>query len=134
MIGCMYCRPVSRGKICQTTLWGVLSRETRFSKLAICSRYFSSWSETCNLPQTSMPLRHKVSNELQIQSDNPEFLNLNNRMHGSRLDRTQGVNGEQQTCVVLHDGPPYANGKLHMGHAVNKILKDFIARYHVSKG
>ncbi|OMO58156.1 Aminoacyl-tRNA synthetase, class Ia [Corchorus olitorius] len=32
---------------------------------------------------------------------------------------------------VLHDGPPYANGDLHMGHALNKILKDIINRYKV---
>lgn len=35
---------------------------------------------------------------------------------------------------VLHDGPPYANGDLHMGHALNKILKDFINRYQILKG
>lgn len=35
---------------------------------------------------------------------------------------------------VFHDGPPYANGNLHIGHALNKILKDIINRYHVSLG
>ncbi|KAJ6499704.1 isoleucyl-tRNA synthetase [Mycena vitilis] len=35
---------------------------------------------------------------------------------------------------ILHDGPPYANGDLHMGHAMNKILKDFINRFQVSRG
>jgi isoleucyl-tRNA synthetase len=35
---------------------------------------------------------------------------------------------------VLHDGPPYANGDLHIGHALNKILKDIINRYHILKG
>ncbi|KAJ6486898.1 isoleucyl-tRNA synthetase [Mycena sanguinolenta] len=35
---------------------------------------------------------------------------------------------------ILHDGPPYANGDLHMGHAMNKILKDIINRFHVSRG
>jgi hypothetical protein len=35
---------------------------------------------------------------------------------------------------VLHDGPPYANGDLHIGHALNKILKDFINRYQIMKG
>jgi len=34
----------------------------------------------------------------------------------------------------LHDGPPYANGDLHMGHALNKILKDIIVRYYNSNG
>lgn len=36
-----------------------------------------------------------------------------------------------QEPYTLHDGPPYANGDLHMGHALNKILKDFINRYQV---
>ena len=35
---------------------------------------------------------------------------------------------------VLHDGPPYANGPVHMGHAVNKILKDIINRWKISQG
>src|SRR5699024_5081732 len=35
---------------------------------------------------------------------------------------------------ILHDGPPYANGSLHMGHALNKILKDFITRYKTMQG
>lgn len=35
---------------------------------------------------------------------------------------------------ILHDGPPYANGNLHMGHALNKILKDFIVRYKTMQG
>lgn len=37
-----------------------------------------------------------------------------------------------QEKFILHDGPPYANGDLHMGHALNKILKDIINRYKVS--
>ena len=36
-----------------------------------------------------------------------------------------------QGTFILHDGPPYANGNLHMGHALNKILKDIINRYKV---
>jgi len=35
---------------------------------------------------------------------------------------------------VLHDGPPYANGQVHVGHALNKILKDITARYKVMRG
>ena len=37
-----------------------------------------------------------------------------------------------QGNFILHDGPPYANGDLHIGHALNKILKDIINRYKVS--
>ena len=35
---------------------------------------------------------------------------------------------------ILHDGPPYANGDLHIGHAMNKILKDFINKYQILRG
>jgi isoleucyl-tRNA synthetase len=38
------------------------------------------------------------------------------------------------SIFVLHDGPPYANGALHLGHALNKILKDIINRYQIMKG
>lgn len=36
---------------------------------------------------------------------------------------------EGKPLFILHDGPPYANGDIHLGHALNKILKDFIVRY-----
>ena len=36
---------------------------------------------------------------------------------------------EKTNKFILHDGPPYANGKIHMGTALNKILKDFVLRY-----
>lgn len=41
----------------------------------------------------------------------------------------QNLTGKE---FVLHDGPPYANGDVHMGHAVNKILKDFIIRHQIT--
>ena len=41
---------------------------------------------------------------------------------------------ENNTPFVLHDGPPYANGDIHIGHALNKILKDFVLRYQTMKG
>lgn len=41
---------------------------------------------------------------------------------------------KRKPAFVLHDGPPYANGQLHMGHAVNKILKDITLRQRVAHG
>ncbi|XP_022332728.2 isoleucine--tRNA ligase, mitochondrial-like [Crassostrea virginica] len=41
---------------------------------------------------------------------------------------------DRQKQFVLHDGPPYANGKLHVGHAINKVLKDIINRFHLLQG
>ena len=40
----------------------------------------------------------------------------------------QGHNRRSKIPFILHDGPPYANGSIHMGHALNKVLKDFIAK------
>ena len=41
---------------------------------------------------------------------------------------------KRSSFIVLHDGPPYANGDIHMGHALNKVLKDFIVRYKSMTG
>ena len=46
----------------------------------------------------------------------------------------QQQNLSNEKKFVLHDGPPYANGSLHMGHALNKILKDFVNRYKLLRG
>merc|ERR1712097_34394 len=42
--------------------------------------------------------------------------------------------GGEGECFTLHDGPPYANGDLHIGHALNKILKDFVNRFQMLQG
>src|SRR5699024_2441581 len=52
-----------------------------------------------------------------------------NRIYEKNLERTKG-----RPLFILHDGPPYANGDLHIGHALNKILKDFITRYRSMSG
>lgn len=46
----------------------------------------------------------------------------------------QSVNRPEGRPFVLHDGPPYANGDLHVGHALNKILKDIVLRVKVQQG
>ena len=54
-----------------------------------------------------------------------EEIDLYNRLK----ERNKG-----KTPFILHDGPPYANGDIHMGHALNKILKDIIVRYKNLRG
>ena len=51
---------------------------------------------------------------------------LNKNKEGKK---NQNKKNKKNKTFVLHDGPPYANGNIHMGHALNKILKDFIVRY-----
>jgi len=81
-----------------------------------------AFSQTLLLPKTKFSLRHDPSKteELRLKSCD-------------ELYRWQWENAERP-LFVLHDGPPYANGDLHIGHALNKILKDIINRHHVSLG
>lgn len=78
--------------------------------------------ETLNLPKTSFSMKAKLAQK------EPEILR---RWEADRL--YQKIQEAREGCptFVLHDGPPYANGNIHLGTAMNKILKDFIVR---SKG
>jgi isoleucyl-tRNA synthetase len=82
------------------------------------------YKDTLNLPQTEFPMRANASErELEIQGFWAE-----NRIYETLAQENPGEK------FILHDGPPYANGTLHMGHALNKILKDIINRYHILQG
>jgi isoleucyl-tRNA synthetase len=82
------------------------------------------YKDTVNLPKTNFDMRaNAIKREPEIQ----KFWEENNIY--SRL--SQENSGK---LFILHDGPPYANGQLHIGHALNKILKDIINRYQLFKG
>eukprot|EP00873_Tetraselmis_striata_P008372 jgi/Tetstr1/428636/TSEL_018624.t1 len=84
----------------------------------------SYYKDTVLLPQTKFNLRaNSVQREPEIQKLWQEMDVYNELMKNNP--------GEPYT---LHDGPPYANGDLHIGHALNKILKDFINRYQMLQG
>ena len=83
-----------------------------------------SYKDTVNLPQTQFDMRaNAVKREPEIQQFWAE------QEIYQRL--SQNNPGE---LFILHDGPPYANGALHIGHALNKILKDIINRYQILQG
>ena len=72
------------------------------------------YKETLNLPKTNFPMR------AGLPKREPEWLQKWENMGlYNRLREKQG-----RKPFTLHDGPPYANGHLHIGHALNKILKD----------
>ena len=78
-----------------------------------------SYKETLNLLQTKFGMRANATlREPELQ----DFWTENN------IDFDLGLNNSGET-FTLHDGPPYANGTLHMGHALNKILKDIINKF-----
>ncbi len=83
------------------------------------------YKETLLMPKTEFPMRGNLPNrEPQIQEKWNE-LNIYKKVQERTKDRP---------LYVLHDGPPYANGDIHIGHALNKILKDFIVRYKSMAG
>ena len=77
------------------------------------------YKETLNLPQTKFPMRGNLPQR------EPDAITRwqEEKTYQRILERHQ-----EQPPFVLHDGPPYANGHLHMGHALNKILKDIIIK------
>lgn len=83
-----------------------------------------SYKDTVNLPQTKFDMRaNAVKREPELQqfwADQQIYDRLSQNNPGD--------------LFILHDGPPYANGQLHIGHALNKILKDTINRYQMLKG
>ncbi|MCZ0755509.1 isoleucine--tRNA ligase [Anoxybacillus sp. J5B_2022] len=83
------------------------------------------YKDTLLMPQTDFPMRGNLpQREPQIQAKWEEM-----DIYRKVQERTKG-----RPLFVLHDGPPYANGDIHMGHALNKILKDFIVRYKSMSG
>ncbi len=80
------------------------------------------YNETINVPKREFPMRGNLPKR------EPGFLAAweqdSNALYHAIMKKNEG-----KPLFVLHDGPPYANGNLHMGHALNKVLKDFIIRY-----
>ncbi|WP_099363076.1 isoleucine--tRNA ligase [Fredinandcohnia onubensis] len=83
------------------------------------------YKDTLLMPKTDFPMRGNLPNrEPQIQ-EQWEEMNIYQKVQ----ERTKG-----RPLFVLHDGPPYANGDIHMGHALNKIIKDMIVRFKSMNG
>ena len=83
------------------------------------------FNDTLNLPKTDFPMR------AGLPAREPEMLARWERedVYGELLKKNEG-----KPRFSLHDGPPFSNGGLHMGHALNKALKDFITRSYAMRG
>jgi len=90
------------------------------------------YKDTLNLPETDFPMR------AGLPKREPEWLARWEKMdiYGRLRDKAAKAEGtvEARTPFTLHDGPPYANGHLHIGHALNKTIKDMIVRSHQMMG
>jgi len=83
------------------------------------------YKETLNLPKTNFPMRANLPQNEPKQVEKWE----RDHTYFSILDANEG-----KGRFILHDGPPYANGNIHIGHALNKILKDIIVKYKSMTG
>ena len=83
------------------------------------------YSKTLYLPQTEFPMRAGLPEKEPVTVARWQKMGLYKRLRESAAGREK---------YVLHDGPPYANGNIHIGHALNKILKDVITRSFQMRG
>jgi len=85
----------------------------------------SDYKNTLNLPKTGFPMKGNLAQREPEMLKHWESIDLYRKIRAARNGRTK---------FILHDGPPYANGDIHIGHAVNKVLKDFIVKSRTLDG
>lgn len=84
-----------------------------------------NYKDTLHMPKTDFPMRGNLGQKEPELQKRWEELNL----YQENLKKNEG-----NPSFILHDGPPYANGDIHLGHALNKVLKDFVLRYQTMQG
>ncbi len=83
------------------------------------------YKDTLNLPKTGFPMKANLTEREPVMITFWEDMQVYEKLR----ERRKGADH-----YILHDGPPYANGHIHIGHALNKILKDIIVKYKSMKG
>ncbi len=83
------------------------------------------YNSTLNLPKTDFPMRAGLPQSEPVTLDKW----LSEQIYEKLMEKNEG-----KPLYVLHDGPPYANGNIHLGTALNKVLKDIIVRYKNMSG
>ena len=85
----------------------------------------TDYKDTLNLPQTELAMKANLPSKEPKMLEHWEKINLNQKIKEARSGRGK---------FILHDGPPYANGEIHTGHAVNKVLKDMVIKSQTLSG
>jgi isoleucyl-tRNA synthetase len=119
---------------CQQS-WGNARCRKKNVFIGVCKHGFTSlkskrkkfFSHTLNLPKTSFPMRANAYKR------EPRFVERTTT-NLYRWQQAERRTNSPDNTFVLHDGPPYANGSLHLGHLLNKVLKDITNRYQMAKG
>jgi isoleucyl-tRNA synthetase len=86
----------------------------------------ADYKDTLNLPKTAFPMKANLTKKEKELLDFWE----KNKIYSKIQDK----NRDKDKRYILHDGPPYANGHIHLGHTLNKVLKDIIVKYKTMKG
>ena len=84
-----------------------------------------NYKDTLHLPKTDFEMRGNLTKKEPKIQEKWEELDIYNKM----LEKHK-----EKEVFSFHDGPPYANGNIHIGHALNKSLKDFVVRSHFMSG
>jgi isoleucyl-tRNA synthetase len=85
----------------------------------------SDYKDTLNLPMTEFPMKASLAQREPLRLKQWQEMGLYEKIRQECVGRPK---------FILHDGPPYANGELHVGHAINKILKDIIVKSRTLDG
>src|SRR5215204_4474306 len=85
----------------------------------------SEYKDTINLPKTDFPMKANLAQREPELLKSWQDMDLYKKIQEQRKDHPK---------YILHDGPPYANGQLHIGHAVNKVLKDIVVKSRLLSG
>ncbi len=88
-------------------------------------RSMADWKDTLNLPRTGFPMKANLPTAEPKAIERWDATDLYGRIRARRRGAPK---------FILHDGPPYANGRIHLGTALNKVLKDFIVRSRTMAG
>ena len=85
----------------------------------------TDYKDTLNLPKTELAMKANLPSKEPKMLKHWEDIDLNQKIKEARSGRDK---------FILHDGPPYANGEIHTGHAVNKVLKDMVVKSQTLSG
>src|SRR5690348_8184306 len=86
-----------------------------------------NYKQTLNLPQTAFPMEAKLVQNEPVRLQMWQEGRLYEKLLTLRANSPKGK-------WILHDGPPFANGDIHIGHVINKVLKDVIIRFRTMQG
>ena len=83
------------------------------------------YKATLNLPKTDFPMKGDLPKKEPVIVKEWEDIDIYSKIKEK---------GKGREKYILHDGPPYANGNIHIGHALNKTLKDIVVKYKTMQG